>query len=257
MATSLSEGITKALDDETFSDVRLKCNGKTFHCHKIILAAASTVFRKMFLSGLKESENNAMVEIEDVSSAEIFEKFLKQLYHGDVQSDYKSTSDIRKVKKLTVPKPPIVEIKNHTLGEWVSMPRADSETDLDFETTKELVLLSDRYDVLDQVKHLNLSHLAEFLNDSNHVGEIALIAERINYPFLEELAVSAIVSNLDDVIQSDSWYEIKRSPELMEKIVLYQRDSMSKPIIGGSKSSIRIPPSYLLDLSAGEEGPFS
>ncbi|KAL3318302.1 hypothetical protein Ciccas_003029 [Cichlidogyrus casuarinus] len=58
---------TKMMDNDLdftkpflFSDVTLICNGENLHCHRVILALYSPVFRRMFESDFKEKETNVV-----------------------------------------------------------------------------------------------------------------------------------------------------------------------------------------------------
>ena len=73
--------------NEDLSDIKIKCDGKEFPCHKLILSARSDVFKAMFQSDLKINENEeSILEIADVS-AETMKIFLKFIYRDDVKAD--------------------------------------------------------------------------------------------------------------------------------------------------------------------------
>jgi len=80
-AVRVPKNITNFLTNQTLTDVTL-CQGKEFKAHKLILAAASPVFKAMFKEGTKEHQEN-YVNIQDIDSA-IFEVFLRYLYTGQV-----------------------------------------------------------------------------------------------------------------------------------------------------------------------------
>lgn len=81
----LSENLKLALETEEFKDVKLIIDKKEFTAHKAILAARSLVFKKMFVSNMKEARTN-IVYINDIK-AEIFEEMLRFIYTGKV-SEY-------------------------------------------------------------------------------------------------------------------------------------------------------------------------
>jgi len=60
------------------SDVIVSCNGKEFNCHKVVLAARSSVFRAMFEHNMEEKKNSA-VKVEDVEG-DAMEKLLHFIY---------------------------------------------------------------------------------------------------------------------------------------------------------------------------------
>jgi len=69
-----------AIFSNAYSDVTVKCCGKVFNCHKIILTSRSLVFQKMFESNMKENESG-VIEINDMK-LEVFEDLLKYIYTG-------------------------------------------------------------------------------------------------------------------------------------------------------------------------------
>ena len=79
---SITNKITKFLTDQALTDVTLECEGKKFEAHKLILAAASPVFKAMFKEGTKEHRDN-YVNIQDIDS-DVFDVFLRFLYSGQV-----------------------------------------------------------------------------------------------------------------------------------------------------------------------------
>ncbi len=69
------------LHDEKYADIKLVCQGKHFNCHKAVLAAASTVFDRMFSQESSQEMMNGVVIIEDMSKDELG-AFLKYVYTG-------------------------------------------------------------------------------------------------------------------------------------------------------------------------------
>jgi hypothetical protein len=57
--------MTELWIDQAYTDVTLKCQGKKLKAHKLVLAAASPVFKAMFKDGTKEHEDNFVI-IEDI-----------------------------------------------------------------------------------------------------------------------------------------------------------------------------------------------
>ena len=80
--------MTNLLNGENFCDVTFVVGvddgKKDFHGHKVILAAQSVVFAKMFEHDLEETKLNR-VEITDVKP-EVFEAFMKFIYTGKLES---------------------------------------------------------------------------------------------------------------------------------------------------------------------------
>ncbi|WAQ97198.1 KLHL6-like protein [Mya arenaria] len=83
----LSTGVREVWQDGSFSDVEVKVTGRTYSCHRIILASLSQYFQAMFRSGMKESLAGC-VEIHSMEAG-IFEAVLRFMYTGDnvVQRD--------------------------------------------------------------------------------------------------------------------------------------------------------------------------
>merc|ERR550519_1291798 len=71
------------LEDE-FSDVKIKCSGMVFHCHRIVLARRSNYFRAMLKGSYKESQSG-VIDMENMD-AETFRATLKYIYEGELES---------------------------------------------------------------------------------------------------------------------------------------------------------------------------
>lgn len=67
-------------NDDTLADITLKCAGKEFKAHKVILASQSPVFRKMFEIDMKEKRSD-IVEISDLTP-EVLSNLLSFIYAG-------------------------------------------------------------------------------------------------------------------------------------------------------------------------------
>ena len=73
------------MSDSTLSDFSIVLNTEEFKVHKSVLSARSPVFKKMFLSGMKEAADNK-VEIKDVEPS-TFKKFLEFIYCCKIPED--------------------------------------------------------------------------------------------------------------------------------------------------------------------------
>ena len=76
-------GLRSAFNKPAMADVVfIVCNEHRFYAHKLVLSIVSEYFNTMFTSGLKESANGAVVEIElrEVEETEGFELFLQYVY---------------------------------------------------------------------------------------------------------------------------------------------------------------------------------
>ncbi len=81
---AMSSGFNSLLNSKESSDVKLICEGTTFHCHKIVLAARSDMFRRMFSHvGLKEAQG--VVDIAD-ADPDAVAKMLSFMYRDKCQS---------------------------------------------------------------------------------------------------------------------------------------------------------------------------
>jgi len=74
----LSSDLGELFVSGALSDVIVSCNGKEFNCHKVVLAARSSVFRAMFEHNMEEKKNSA-VKVEDVEG-DAMEKLLHFIY---------------------------------------------------------------------------------------------------------------------------------------------------------------------------------
>lgn len=68
--------------NQQFFDVTLKVGTKEYPCHRIILAASSNYFTKMFFSNFKEA-NSPVVELFGISH-EAFDELYKYIYTGEI-----------------------------------------------------------------------------------------------------------------------------------------------------------------------------
>ncbi len=75
----------KMLDDHKLSDVQLLCDGVTFKCHKLVLAARSDVFRAMFSHETTKEAITSEIEITD-SSPDAIRQMLKFLYTDECEA---------------------------------------------------------------------------------------------------------------------------------------------------------------------------
>lgn len=83
---NLSDDLKAALACEELKDVTFLFGKQEIKAHKVVLAARSPVFRKMFATNMKESKSNEVV-ISDISY-DTFEEMLFFIYSGKVTSDF-------------------------------------------------------------------------------------------------------------------------------------------------------------------------
>jgi len=80
----VSEDFKGSWMKEDFSDVKIKCGGQVFHCHKVVLASRSQFFRAMLESDFKESQTGIIdLEYMDVDTVKAL---LKYLYGGELDN---------------------------------------------------------------------------------------------------------------------------------------------------------------------------
>lgn len=82
----LSDNFRQALEDEEFKDVKFIVNQKEIPAHKVVLAARSPVFKKMFITNMTEAQTNHVV-ITDISH-DIFEEMLFFIYTGKTSEKF-------------------------------------------------------------------------------------------------------------------------------------------------------------------------
>jgi hypothetical protein len=68
--------------DDKYTDVNIVCQNRVFKCHRLVLAAASEYFDKMFYGNFKESHLKE-IQLHEVDS-ETFENVLRYAYKGEV-----------------------------------------------------------------------------------------------------------------------------------------------------------------------------
>ena len=82
---SIDKPLTKKLFlDKTFTDFKIKCQGKIYECHRCVLGSQSNVFQAMFLNMDMKEGASGEVEIKDVA-VETMDMLLYYLYHEEVE----------------------------------------------------------------------------------------------------------------------------------------------------------------------------
>jgi len=87
---SLSRTFSAYLKNESLSDVKLKCEGRIFFAHKLILAASSKVFAAMFSNKMAETEEG-VVDITDVDP-DVLQLLLQYMYLGERPDLFEDTA---------------------------------------------------------------------------------------------------------------------------------------------------------------------
>ena len=82
----LASELGKLVINPKHSDVILKCPGKTFLCHKAILASRSPFFDKMFTSNNNINKQQSKLEVNEFT-VETMECVLEFFYSGEVRRE--------------------------------------------------------------------------------------------------------------------------------------------------------------------------
>ena len=72
--------------DPEFSDVKIICEGKTFHCHKNVLSCQSSVFKTMLNDSDMVEAKSGEIKITDIFSFTM-ENLLFFIYHDDLDEN--------------------------------------------------------------------------------------------------------------------------------------------------------------------------
>mmetsp|Transcript_14256 Transcript_14256/g.30862 ORF Transcript_14256/g.30862 Transcript_14256/m.30862 type:complete len:643 (-) Transcript_14256:15-1943(-) len=75
---NLSRSLLKMFDESKYTDIEIRCEGRVFKVHRMVLASRSVVFDTMFSSNLVESREN-VVEVKEVDPDSL-SAFLKFMY---------------------------------------------------------------------------------------------------------------------------------------------------------------------------------
>lgn len=82
---TMGSNFSRLLEEGSFSDVKIHCEGKEFSCHKALLSYRSSVFQAMFQhQNMKEQQMN-VVDIVDLSWSTV-DRMLKYIYSGKLSS---------------------------------------------------------------------------------------------------------------------------------------------------------------------------
>merc|ERR1739844_324708 len=82
----------KLFKAKEFADAKIFCDGKTFECHKSVMACQSDVFAAMFSNSMTEA-NSGVVKIDDFD-AEVIETMIDFIYNDEIQEKKKITADL-------------------------------------------------------------------------------------------------------------------------------------------------------------------
>ena len=80
-------------------DTTFQCGAKTFKCHRALLASRCKYFNALLYGGMKESQPEAVIQIDDVDPA-AFESLLKYLYTAHLSLSRLPTDQVLQLLEL-------------------------------------------------------------------------------------------------------------------------------------------------------------
>lgn len=89
---SIRHDLHSLYQDEVLSDFTIKCQGKEFKVHKVLLASQSPVFKRMFVTDMTERRMN-FVEISDIEPA-VVSNMLTYIYTGRAPNLYRLAKEL-------------------------------------------------------------------------------------------------------------------------------------------------------------------
>ena len=93
-AVNLLSKCAQYRDKSKFIDVRLKVREAIFPAHRIVLAANSDYFDRMFTNGMMES-NQEVIELKDESiSPDAFQIIMDSIYTGDLHVNEENVFEV-------------------------------------------------------------------------------------------------------------------------------------------------------------------
>jgi len=94
--TNMLSVFDKLLQSEAFCDVTLACDGGSLKCHKIVLAASSDYFQKLFIDNNSE---HPIVFLKDVKASQV-KAILDYMYKGEVSVAQQELPSLLRVAEL-------------------------------------------------------------------------------------------------------------------------------------------------------------
>ncbi|KAL8697919.1 MAG: hypothetical protein Q9201_006852 [Fulgogasparrea decipioides] len=127
--------MTSSLESGKYSDLTIKCRGREFHVHRVVLCTASKVFATACDGAFKEAQNGKIDLSEDDPGA--IQRMLEYLYSADYDEmdhphkEEKESSDEHQCSAVTQsPKPSPIKANDATSDEWAQTPRSLSRVTL-------------------------------------------------------------------------------------------------------------------------------
>jgi hypothetical protein len=125
--TNMLSVFDKLLQSEAFCDVTLACDGGSLKCHKIVLAASSDYFQKLFIDNNSE---HPIVFLKDVLVSQV-KAILDYMYRGEVSVAQQELPALLRVAELLRVKGMIEESKESKLekeGERKEMRQGSTDS---------------------------------------------------------------------------------------------------------------------------------
>ena len=162
----------RAFDENLFSDAEIKVGQESFNVHKVILALASQVFKKMFESDMKEK--NGVIEISDFDPA-IISDLLMYIYTGEAPN------------LKTLAKELLFAADKYDLQGLVFICMQQLETDLTFDNVAEVLLLADRLSLENPLRSVCVRFIQENLASVSQSKSWRSLMEVVSQDLLQSL----------------------------------------------------------------------
>jgi len=146
------EQVGQLFGDEKFSDVKLTCRKKVFHCHRNILSVRSPVFAAMFQSDMIENTSRN-VHIKDIKP-EVVKEMLHFIYKGTT-----STENVKDELVLDL----LVAADQYQLNLLKNKCEERMCSTLDENNSVEMLVLADRHQAF-KLKRMALMLVASNMN---------------------------------------------------------------------------------------------
>jgi len=150
--------IQSMLEMKNFSDVVLRCGGKDFQCHKVILSARSDVLKTMLEQDMKEANEN-VIEVVD-TTPDIVSLLIDHIYTGRVPESSKM--------KLLAPEILHIAVK-YNLPSLISICEDTMLSELNCNNAIKTFIYIDRYSPASKLREQVLKFLCR--NAADLVGE--------------------------------------------------------------------------------------
>ena len=132
--------LSSMFNSEELSDCVIECDGRTFRCHKLILAGRSPVFKAMFRNNMAESIGSK-ITVEDLSG-EVMENLIGYIYTGRVAALEDQAEGL------------LVAADKYDLGGLKAVCEDAIAKTLNADNAVDLLLLADGYNAIQLKEHV-------------------------------------------------------------------------------------------------------